>query len=188
MTRLLLVRHARPTENWDSAPDAGLDALGREQAASLVDLLGGDAPRPVLTSPLRRARETAAPLAAHWGVEAHVVPAVGEIAAPHVGPADRVAWLRGVLGGTWSEVDDRLVAWRLALLDALTAIERESIVFSHFVAINTAVGAATGDERVMCFAPAHASVTEVAVDDGALRLVARGAEADAPRPRAGGGT
>ncbi|HEU5300945.1 MAG TPA: histidine phosphatase family protein [Acidimicrobiia bacterium] len=186
MTRLLLVRHARPTENWDSAPDAGLDPLGHEQAAGLVDLLGGDAPRPVLTSPLRRARETAAPLASHWGAEPHVVPAVGEITAPHVDPADRVGWLRGVLAGTWSQVDDRLAAWRVALLDALTTLEQESIVFSHFVAINTAVGAATGDDRVMCFAPAHASVTELVVDDGALRLVARGAESDAPMPRAGG--
>ncbi|MFO7590366.1 MAG: histidine phosphatase family protein [Acidimicrobiia bacterium] len=187
MTRLLLVRHARPTENWDAAPDAGLDPLGREQAARLVDVLGDHPSRPVLTSPLRRARETAAPLAAHWGTGTHVVPAVGEITAPHVDPDARVGWLRGVLAGTWSEVDDRLASWRATLLDALTTIEQDSVVFSHFVAINTAVGAATGDERVMCFAPAHASVTELAVDDGALRLVALGAESDVPMPRAGGG-
>lgn len=186
MTRLLLVRHARPTENWDAAPDAGLDPVGREQASALVGSLGADAPLPVLTSPLRRARETAAPLAAHWGTEAEVLPAVGEITAPHVDPAARVGWLRDVLGGTWAEVDDRLAAWRSALLDALGSIDHDSVVFSHFVAINTAVGAATGDDRVMCFAPAHASVTEIIVEDGALRLVTRGAESDVPMPRAGG--
>ena len=75
MTRLLLVRHARPTENWDAAPDAGLDAHGRGQAEALVGVLGSDAALAVLTSPLRRARETAAPLAAHWGCEPQVLAA-----------------------------------------------------------------------------------------------------------------
>lgn len=186
MTRLLLVRHARPTENWDAAPDAGLGALGREQAASLVDTLGSPPPLPILSSPLRRARETAAPLAAHWGTEPSVVPAVGEIAAPHVEPEARVGWLRGVLAGTWADVDDRLTAWRATLLEALGAIERDSVIFSHFVAINTAVGAATGDDRVMCCAPAHASVTEIVVDGGTLGLGSLGAQADAPMPRTGG--
>ena len=186
MTRLLLVRHARPTENWDAAPDAGLDARGREQAGALVGTLGAAAPVPVLTSPLRRARETAAPLAVHWGTEPHVLPAVGEITAPHVDPDERVGWLRSVLAGTWAGVDDRLTAWRATLLEALGSIDRDSVVFSHFVAINTAVGAATDDDRVMCFAPAHASVTELAVDGGALRLVTRGIESDAPMPHTGG--
>ncbi len=187
MTRLLLVRHARPTENWDAAPDAGLDALGREQATALVDVLGTQPRRTVLTSPLRRARETAAPLAEHWGTEAQVVPAVGEITAPHVEAGERVDWLRSVLAGTWGDVDDRLGEWRDTLLDALGAITQDSIVFTHFVAINTAVGAATGETQVMCFAPAHASVTEMEVERGALRLVSRGAEAAVPMPRAGGG-
>lgn len=186
MTRLLLVRHARPTENWDADSDAGLDPVGREQAGTLVGSLGAEPPLPVLTSPLRRARETAAPLAAHWGTEPQVITAVGEITAPHVAAEERVGWLRNVLTGTWAEVDARLAAWRSALLEALGSIEHDSVVFSHFVAINTAVGSATGDARVMCFAPAHASVTEVAVEDGALRLVTRGAESDVPMPRAGG--
>jgi len=186
MTRLLLVRHARPTENWDAAPDAGLDALGQEQAGALVGGLGSAPPLLVLTSPLRRARETAAPLAAHWGTEPRVVPAVGEITAPHVDPAERVGWLRGVLAGTWADVDERLASWRTTLLEALGAIERDSVVFTHFVAINTAVGAATGDPRVMCCTPAHASVTEVVVDEGSLGLVSLGDETAAPMPRMGG--
>ena len=183
MTRLLLVRHARPTENWDAAPDAGLDAHGRGQAEALVGVLGSDAALAVLTSPLRRARETAAPLAAHGGCEPQVLAAVGEITAPHIAPDERAAWLRDVLAGSWVDVDDRLTAWRAVLLGALGSIGHDSVVVSHFVAINTAVGAATGDDRVMCFAPGHASVTEFVVDDGALRLVTLGAEAAAPNPR-----
>jgi broad specificity phosphatase PhoE len=51
------------------------------------------------------------------------------------------------------------------------------VVFSHFVAINVAVGEATGDDRVTVFSPDHCSVTVLDVVDGTLRLVERGAEA-----------
>ena len=81
-TRLLLVRHARPAVPWDSHPDSGLDATGRAQADALATDLGAGPARPLVVSPLRRTRETAAPLAALWGVEPDVRSAVGEIPAP----------------------------------------------------------------------------------------------------------
>jgi hypothetical protein len=64
--------------------------------------------------------------------------------------------------------------WRQTVLDTLCAIGTDSVVVSHFVAINVAVGAATGDDRVMCFAPANCSRTIVETDGGALRLVELG--------------
>ena len=63
MPRLHLVRHGRATGGWDVDPDPGLDPLGVEQADRLVERLAPLGPLPVVTSPLRRCRETAAPLA-----------------------------------------------------------------------------------------------------------------------------
>ncbi len=82
MTRLLLVRHARPSANWDRDLDAGLDDVGVLQARGLVAGLGPTGPLPIVTSPMRRTRETAAPLAAHWRAEPRVESAVGEIPSP----------------------------------------------------------------------------------------------------------
>ena len=42
--------------------------------------------------------------------------------------------------------------------------------------INVAVGIAEGDDRVLGFAPDHCSITVLDVEDGALRLVRRGAQ------------
>ena len=39
-----------------------------------------------------------------------------------------------------------------------------------------AVGAATDDDRVMCFRPAHCSQTVVEIADGQIELVELGAE------------
>lgn len=70
-TRLLLIRHAKPSEavtgRCYGALDVGLSEAGREQARQLADALA-EAPLVALyTSPLRRAVETAAPLAARLG-------------------------------------------------------------------------------------------------------------------------
>jgi len=187
MTRLLLVRHAHPSANWDRDIDAGLDGLGDDQARALVDVLAPRGPLPIVTSPLRRTRETAAPLAEHWGLAPRVEHAVGEIPSPvehAVGEipspvehlAARGAWLREVLAGRWSDAGPALHRWRAALLDALLATEAPTVIVSHYVAINTAVGAATGDDRLITFAPAHTSITELVVEDGTLRVVALGDE------------
>src|SRR5262245_38874839 len=71
---LLLVRHARPerVEGAAGPADPPLSPLGRRQAAALAEWLAvepGVAPlAAVYTSPLRRAAETAAPLAAALGL------------------------------------------------------------------------------------------------------------------------
>jgi len=56
--RLVLVRHAHATSGHP-ADDPPLSDLGRVQAASLARALEGEAFERVITSPLRRARETA---------------------------------------------------------------------------------------------------------------------------------
>jgi broad specificity phosphatase PhoE len=175
MTRVLLVRHARPAGAFDAALDPGLDDTGRRQADALADELGARSPLVVMTSPLRRARETAAPLADRWGAVPSVVPAFGEIPTPTKEPSARGVWIRTVLGAGWSDLEPEPVRWRAELLDTLRDVRADAVIFTHFVAINTAVGAAAGSDRVISFSPGHASVTEIDVAPDALTVVSLGA-------------
>lgn len=178
MTRLTLVRHARPSGFWGEAVDPGLAPEGRDQAERLAATLGAGAPRPIVTSPMRRTRETSAPLAAVWGVEVRVEPTVGEIPSPSdLEPDARVRWLRETLSGTWGDASDAVRAWRRDLLDALASFETDVVVVTHFVAINVAVGAARGADRILSCRPDLASVTEIDAHDGGLTLVELGREA-----------
>ena len=176
MTRVVLVRHARPAAAFDAELDPGLDDTGRRQAGALADQLGARAPLVVVTSPRRRARETAVPLAARWGAVPTVAPAFSEIPSPMREPSARGEWIRTVLGARWSELELELelVRWRVELLEMLRDVRADTVVFTHFVAINTVVGAATGSDRVTSFSPAHASVTEVEVARDALTVVSLG--------------
>ncbi|MBI4636390.1 MAG: histidine phosphatase family protein [Candidatus Rokubacteria bacterium] len=177
MVRVYLVRHARPAGTFAEARDPGLGATGLAQADALAQRLGPLGPLPIVTSPLRRTRETAAPLEARWGRAARLEPALAEIPSCEEDLARRGEWLRIVMAARWLELPADLQAWRGSVVDALRAIPETSVLVSHYVAINVAVGHATGDDRVLCFAPDHCSVTVIDVENGALTLVERGAEA-----------
>lgn len=173
MTRFRLVRHAEPAASWDDHPDPGLSPVGTGQAEALAVGLEAAPPRAVVSSPLARARATAAPLAAAFDLPVQVDPDVGEVPTPD---GERSSWLRAVLASRWATVDEATRGWRQRVLDALAALEADTVVATHFVAINVAVGAAAGDERVWCCSPGHASITELDCHDGDLTLVTLGAE------------
>lgn len=81
---LLLVRHGQPAWSVDglSRDDPDLTDVGREQAARLANRLRGlDADR-LLVSPLRRAQQTAEPLADALDLEPVTHPWLAEITAP----------------------------------------------------------------------------------------------------------
>ena len=176
MVRLYLVRHGRAAASFAEARDPVLAPEGRAQAEALAGRLAPLGPLPIVTSPLRRTRETAAPLERRWERAARVEPAVAEIPSCEPDLPRRGEWLRGIVTARWPAVEPDLSAWRGAVLAALGGLPETTVVVTHFVAINVAVGAALGDERVLVFSPDHCSVTVLDVAGGALRLVARGAE------------
>jgi broad specificity phosphatase PhoE len=179
MTRLHLVRHGRAAAGWDTDVDPGLDGLGRHQADELAARLAPLGRRAVVTSPLRRCRETATPLCAAWGVTPRVEPGVAEIPSPEgIAIADRVEWLRTAMAGTWTALGPRYTAFRDGVVATLVATGADAVVFSHFVAINAAIGAALDDDRLVIRRLDNCSVTVFDVVDGQLHLVEGGHEAD----------
>jgi broad specificity phosphatase PhoE len=81
------------------------------------------------------------------------------------------------MGDQWSNLDPNLKVWRREVIEALCSWETDSVVFSHFIAINAAVGHATGDDRVVSFRPDNASITILETNGNNLFLIERGAEA-----------
>jgi broad specificity phosphatase PhoE len=184
MARLYLIRHGKPSATWGGHDDdPGLDETGRAQAEAARDWLlsrpPGERPRRVVSSPLRRCRETAEPTAAALGVAAEIDAVVGEIATPKgLSAEERGPWLRAAFQGTWAAIpgDIDYDAWRGDIVQALTA-RGHTAVFSHYVAINAAVSKLTGVDEVLAFRPDHCSITVLETDGSSLRLVEKGAEA-----------
>ena len=178
---MTLVRHGRAAAGWDADPDPGLDDLGRAQADAVAVRLAASGDRlPIVVSPLRRCRETAAPLATCWGVVPVVDTAVAEIPSPEGVPfGQRVPWLRAAMNGTWSALGPRYVAYRDGVAARVAACTTDTVIVSHFVAINAVIGTCVGDDRLVIASLDNCSCTVVEVAaGGGLRLVETGDEAD----------
>ena len=178
MTRLVLVRHGRASGGWDDDVDPGLDDLGRAQAEAMADFVAPRGPLPILVSPLRRCRETAAPLERRWATVGTVDPAVAEIPSPPGVPLqERTTWLHAAMGGTWADLGAEYTRWCDSVVGRLLAIETDTVVVSHFVAINAAIGSATGSDQIVVAALDYCAQTVMDVVDGRLVLVEQGFEA-----------
>jgi broad specificity phosphatase PhoE len=161
--RITLVRHGKAAAGWEDS-DPPLDDAGRAEAEAMAAAIGGGA-RTLITSPLRRARETAAALEQLWGVTAIVEPHFGEVVAPdEYDVSTRVNWLRGFLGGTYTDAGVDYCVWRDEILATLRALTDDAVIVSHFVAINAAIGKALGEDRVVCQPVGNCSRTTIDID------------------------
>ncbi len=190
MTRIYMIRHGKAAAGWDGDADPGLNELGLAQAEAVAKKVQALVATPVsiYSSPLKRCQETAAPLAAAWGVTPQIEAGVGEIPPPLEDLTARTDWLRRVMAGTWeglyrdavsveSGVDFR--GWNDNVVNTLNAFKGEAVViFSHFIALNAAYCAATGAADVVSFAPENCSLSIFDTDGTSLSLVAQGEETE----------
>ena len=178
MTRVYMVRHGKAAADFGEDMDPGLDELGHAQAQAVAETLRSKGPLAILSSPLRRAQETAVPLAKLWNRTPVIEKAVAEIPSPKGMTLEgRVEWLRKVMSGSWRAVTPELAEWREACIASVARLPDDTVIFSHYVAINVLAGGATGDDRVVNFSPDNCSVTTFETDGIKLRLIEKGGEA-----------
>lgn len=175
---LVLVRHAQPVRvdpgTVRGPADPGLSDQGHTQAARLADWLATEPVGAVLTSPLRRARETAAPIAATLGLTAETVDGVAEYdaAAGEYIPIEelRVAkderWF-ATIEGRWADVggvdphefQTRVVPAVEALIDRFGG--QRVVVVTHGGVLNVYLAHVVGTKQLLWFHPEYTSISRV---------------------------
>lgn len=185
MARLFLIRHGEPEAAWGGpVDDPGLTEKGCAQARAAAEALMRKGTLEVVSSPMRRCLETAAPYAELSGVAVRDGRWFGEVETPR-DVADRRAWLRenfpwsaGATPRGWSSVAQDVRAWRERVLSAACRIEKDTAVFTHFIATNAIVGFAMESAQTIVFRPDHASITELEVSPERLSVRRLGKEMD----------
>lgn len=175
---IYLVRHGEAAASWGQAPDPGLSPLGHEQASAAARVLAprlGGSEIHLLSSPLTRALETAAPLARELDLAVAIDEAFREIRSP-VPLSQRQAWLRQFMQQRWDEQPDSLHQWREQAVRQLLALDRPAVVFTHFLVINAVVGQLQGSEATLCCWPDNGSITHLRRRGDGLELVELGAQ------------
>ncbi len=158
-----LVRHGEAELPWSHGKNAGLSELGLRQAETVAEDLARLNSLQLISSPLLRAQQTAIPLGRRWEVRTQIDDRYQEVPLT-ANTVERKAWLVDVMSCRWHEVNENITAWRNAAWDALLALERSSVIFTHFMLINAMVTRATEDQRLVCFEPDYASVTRLSIN------------------------
>jgi 2,3-bisphosphoglycerate-dependent phosphoglycerate mutase len=133
---LLLVRHALPVrrELVDKPADPGLSAQGRAQAEHLATYLASEHLDAIYASPLQRAYETAATVAAPHSLEVLVCDGVAEYdrLSSHYIPAEELKAANdprfdAIINGEWNGADETSDQFRARVISAIEElIERHS--------------------------------------------------------------
>ena len=170
---LLLVRHALPMRvaTVDGSPaDPGLSEIGRVQAERLAAWLEGERLDAIYESPLRRARETAAPIARGRDLATQVSPGVAEFDADatHYVPLEELkatdpeGWQALIASGFYLGGDAG--TFRATVASALEEIVDNHpggrvAVVCHGGVINAWVSHVLATERLFLFEPVYTSVS-----------------------------
>lgn len=182
--QLVLVRHALPEHVRDAVggADPVLTELGERQAARLVAAVGPDVAA-LYTSPMRRARATAAPLAAALGRAPEIVEDLREFDtdADHYVPVHEMAqhdpatWERMLAGLLPTYVDVPAFGGRVdAALERIVAAHpgRETaVVVAHAGVVNVWLARLLGIDRPLVFPLDYTGITRVVAGRDGRRTV-----------------
>ena len=172
MTTIYLIRHGQAEAGWNTQLDPGLDDAGRRQAGQAARALAERGPLPVIASPMRRARETAAEFELIWQRPATVDSRITEIPSPPgMTLNERGEWLKVLTKRNWSDLDSAIQDWRRAAIDCLLAVAADTVVVSHFMVINAVMSWSSGDDRVVVCRPQPGSCTTLERSGAAFRAV-----------------
>jgi probable phosphoglycerate mutase len=182
---LLLIRHAEPVRivEADEPADPPLHERGRSQAEALAGWLAGETLDAVWSSPMRRARETAAAVATRLGLQVVVDDDLAEFdreATSYI-PLEELRATRddrwvAMVEGDLSEFEVDPDAFRRGVVVAVERIVsanpgRTVAVVCHGGVINAYAAEVLGIDRLLFFEPRYASVNRVAASRDGVRSI-----------------
>jgi probable phosphoglycerate mutase len=186
---LLVIRHAEPVritaaESGGAPADPALTERGRDQAARLAAWLAAEGVDHVVSSPLRRATETARPLADALGLDVAIDEELCEYDANSDSyiPIEELRALKdarwqAMVEGRWEdfggEAPDTFRARIVAGLDRVVAAHpgEQVAVVCHGGVINVYLAALLGIDRHLWFDPGYTSINRVRASRSGARSV-----------------
>lgn len=176
---LLLIRHALPVR-VDEGPHAGpadphLAPRGVEQAGALAEWLAGEQVDAIWSSPMKRAVETAAPVASRLGLKVSFDDGLAEYDKDSTSYIP-VEELKAANDPRWYEVPEQPEHFKGVVVDAVERVvaahpSQRVAVVCHGGVVNAYAGHVLGLADPLFFLPAYTSISRVLASGSGARSI-----------------
>ncbi|MGQ0432930.1 MAG: histidine phosphatase family protein [Microthrixaceae bacterium] len=176
---LLLIRHALPVRvdegSVDGPADPALAPLGVRQSDALAAWLAAEPIDAIWSSPMRRARETAAPLAARLGLDVRMDDGLAEY-DKHSLSYIPIEELKAANDPRWNQLPERPEEFAAEVVEAIERVieahpRQRVAVVCHGGVINAYAGHVLGIADPLFFLPAYTSISRVLASTTGVRSI-----------------
>lgn len=163
---IYLVRHGKTGYPWDPDLDCGLNQLGLLQAEELAKTISNETHIPIISSPLRRAQESAAILAKRWESPIIIDTRVGEIPFPQNCSIPPMDWLKEIMNDNWVNLDSNIIEWKKIVAKCIMEQDNDCIIFTHYLTIAAFVSEVKNILQVDSFQSSNCELIRVSIRRG----------------------
>ena len=135
--KIYIIRHGEAAKSWEVDRDPELSLRGREQAQNISDILVQEDLNDfqIISSPLRRAIETAEPISKKLNKEVEINESFIEIPPPGIDMSERPSWLRDMFSKGVDQFEKPQADWRDKIINVTHSFKSPTLIFSHFMVI-----------------------------------------------------
>ena len=168
---LLFVRHGQASASWENHLDPGLSEIGKDQAKNLTSnkKLPNLSDYDFLSSPKLRAIETSKPLAEKYRKEVVIDESFIEIPSSNIELNQKQEWLKNIIKMKKKDLPMLIQQWQKNIFLNISNIKKDTIIFTHFMVINSVVSDFVKADSIMHFFPDYTSITKVVLENGYIK-------------------
>ena len=169
--KIIFIRHGEASNAWGEHEDPSLSEKGLSQANNLLNHknLSDLKDFSFISSPKSRARETADPLAKKFNKDIVLDNTFIEIPSKNIALNQKQNWLKKILSTKKDSLPKYIKIWSEEIFNKLITIENDSVIFTHFMVMNSIVSSLIKSETLLSFYPDYTSVLEIISDNKKIK-------------------
>ena len=167
---IIFVRHGEAESSFGTHPDPALSKNGVEQSLKLIhhDQLQSLEDFIFISSPKLRAIETARPIANKFNKEIKIDETFIEIPTENIEMDQKQNWLKQLVQKEKKQLPSNIKLWEKNIYEKIKGFRQNTIIFSHFMVINSILSTLSNHNHLLYFYPGYSSITKIINIDGKL--------------------
>ena len=167
---IIFVRHGEAEFSFGTHSDPPLSKNGVTQSLKLVkhDGLQSLEEFMFISSPKLRAIETAKPIANKFNKEIKIDETFIEIPSENIETDQKQNWLKQLVQKEKKQLPSNIKLWEKKIYEKIKSFHQNTIIFSHFMVINSILSTLSNKNNLLYFYPGYCSITKIININGKL--------------------